>query len=689
MMESDREAVLSDPDPSGTGTYVCSTNSSSARWSAGLCAIYGVAETPADERAFLAMVHPEDRLRVEAETTARLACGAGTETRFRILRSDGDVRHLLDRATVERDAEGRLRVLRGVVVDITDHLAGPAPDAAARTFAALVEDAPTALLATDAALQITHASAPARRVLASLGPPVGRDLACALRTLWPESRARAALDSAWEALSGGAPPEGVWRPARVTLPDGRPGLVCHLLDPFDGSSGAAAPEPDAERLRLAGAATGIGFWDVHLPSSRLIWSHEMYDLLALPRGGPASVEMFLGFVIDEDRDRVRTAFQRSLADRTLFSEEFRIRRADGVERRLVGVGRVMWRAGEPPSRVIGVNYDVTEQRAAEAALRGRAEALRALIDGIVGLVGLTDAEGRLLEVNRPALMMGGATRESVIGRPVWNLVRHVDGSGSADMLRDAVREAAAGRVAGGELRLRAGDGSVRDVEFLAAPFSAEADDSARVILSGFDVTDRKRSEAQVRALLREMSHRAKNAYSLVAAIAGQVWRHHPETFFARFSERVAALSTAHDLVLRAAGSDGASLEDIVAAQLGPLDAGLSRIAVEGPAVVLRPEPAQALAMALHELGTNAVKHGALSVPEGRVTLSCTVEGDLFRLTWSERGGPAVRAPAREGFGTLVLGRLTEEQLDATCHSAWRPEGLRWTLEADSGAILVP
>lgn len=702
MKDANTAPLTAMPTVPGVGTYVWRADRDMVQWSMSLCAIYGVETPPSDEQAFLALVHPEDRPRVEAAVTAFLERGDSYENQFRILRPDGTVRHILDKATVERDAEGRMRVLHGISVDVTDQAAIQAQEATARTFATLIEDAPFGVYAVDADFRITHASASARRAFAAVRPTIGADLGDALRVLWPDAFAAEATARFRHTLATGEPfraPTLVeeradrgevesydWRLERVTMPDGRFGVVCHFYDLTDRHAEAQALREDEERVRLAGAAAGIGFWDVHLNTGRLEWSDEMYDLLGRERGGEASVDLFFEHVLKEDRDRARGAFERSITERTLFSEEFRIRRADGAVRHLVGRGRVMREEGAVPTRAIGVNYDVTERREAETALRAQAERLRALMDGVMALVGLLDAEGRLIEINQPTLELGGYRREDLLGRPPWETEWHTHDPESAAGYRDAILSAAGGEAKGGEVSVRMADGSLRDIQFLAAPFADNG--PARVVLSGFDVTDRKRADEHVRDLMREMSHRAKNAYALVLAIAKQVQRHSPDDFFPRFSERVTALSVSHDLVLEAAGPEGAPLGDLIEAQLRPIDEGARRIETNGPDITLNPDAAQALGMVLHELGTNATKHGALSVPEGRVILGWEVTGGQFRIEWRERGGPPPRPPEHKGFGTLVLGKLTERSLNVTCESDWQAKGLCWTLKGDVERLLT-
>jgi len=101
-----------------------------------------------------------------------------------------------------------------------------------------------------------------------------------------------------------------------------------------------------------------------------------------------------------------------------------------------------------------------------------------------------------------------------------------------------------------------------------------------------------------------------------------------------------------------------------------------RVAMSGPTIALPPQMAQSLTMTVHELATNAAKYGALSSPAGRVTIAWARNGkDQFALDWTEAGGPAIKAPTHQGFGTSLISTMVERQLVGTVAFDWRPEGL--------------
>ena len=197
-----------------------------------------------------------------------------------------------------------------------------------------------------------------------------------------------------------------------------------------------------------------------------------------------------------------------------------------------------------------------------------------------------------------------------------------------------------------------------------------------------DVTERKASEDHLRLLMRELTHRSKNLLAVIQSIARQTARHSGsiESFLDQFGARTQALATSHDLLVQESWY-GASLSELVRLQLGHyLNHRAPDITMEGPSIALKPEAAQSLGLALHELATNAAKYGALSTPSGRVAIEwrrlSPTEGSGLELIWTERGGPTVNAPTRRGFGSLVIEQNLARSLNADVELTFAPEGLR-------------
>ena len=203
-----------------------------------------------------------------------------------------------------------------------------------------------------------------------------------------------------------------------------------------------------------------------------------------------------------------------------------------------------------------------------------------------------------------------------------------------------------------------------------------------------DRTERKRAEERRALLVNELNHRVKNTLAVVQSLAAQTARGAPDlsAFAAAFQRRILALARAHDLLTREDWT-GAPLREVVRAGLAPfaLDAGRVDLSgCDGAEAVLPPGAAVTLAMAVHELATNALKHGALSVPEGRVSVGCRRAAPDSAdaapvLEWAERGGPPIAGPpAKRGFGLRLLDGGSAAQAGMGADLRFEPEGVRCT-----------
>lgn len=230
-----------------------------------------------------------------------------------------------------------------------------------------------------------------------------------------------------------------------------------------------------------------------------------------------------------------------------------------------------------------------------------------------------------------------------------------------------------------EFRVRRANGEVRWCIGTAAP---SVDASGRIVrVSGVtvDITDRKEAEELQVLLAREVDHRAKNALALVQSIIRLTRAGTVANYVDAVEGRIKALSRAHT-VLSLSRWQGADLGGLIEEELAPYrtsDAG--KITVEGPKILLQPTPAQTLALALHELATNAAKYGALSSIAGRIKVAWEMKSDRLEFRWGESGGPPAKAPASPGFGTRIILASIEGQLSGQASFDWRPEGLQCVL----------
>lgn len=197
-----------------------------------------------------------------------------------------------------------------------------------------------------------------------------------------------------------------------------------------------------------------------------------------------------------------------------------------------------------------------------------------------------------------------------------------------------------------------------------------------------EIAERRRAEEHQRLLMNELNHRVKNTLATVQSMGSQTLRTGRSLAEAResFVTRLMALSAAHNL-LTAERWESADLEDVVRLAVAPFDEPPGvRFEVRGPGVRLAAPNALGLAMALHELGSNAAKYGALSSDSGRVAVSWTLEGEtLVRFVWEERDGPPVAPPLRRGFGSRLIQEGLARELRGEVQMDYLPEGLRCEL----------
>lgn len=220
-----------------------------------------------------------------------------------------------------------------------------------------------------------------------------------------------------------------------------------------------------------------------------------------------------------------------------------------------------------------------------------------------------------------------------------------------------------------------------------------------VVCNFYDLSERQRYDEHIRYLMREVNHRSKNLLTVVLSMARQTARSSPPAeFIDRFSKRLYSLSGSQDLIVQG-NWGGVSFRDLVESQLQHLGEEMQakRIRIEGPEMVFTPTAAQGIGMALHELSTNALKYGSLSVPGGTVSILWdTVDnGRSFRIGWSEQGGPPVSPPQENGFGRTVIERMAGLSVGGTVELQYAPEGVQWELKAPldevvltGGAVLV-
>lgn len=228
----------------------------------------------------------------------------------------------------------------------------------------------------------------------------------------------------------------------------------------------------------------------------------------------------------------------------------------------------------------------------------------------------------------------------------------------------------------------------RYLDFIYQPISSASGETSGVFVQGHDVTEQRRAEEHQKLLINELNHRVKNTLSIVQALAMQSFGDGLDPALARrtFDARLNALSAAHNLLTTQNWESAVLLETVQTSVAATAGANASRFTLDGPDIPLPAQTAVSLAMAIHELCTNAIKYGALSNDSGTVDVRWTAtkaEAGLIDLqfVWKEQDGPAVETPARRGFGTRLIERGLSAELRSEVTVEFCPDGLKCTINA--------
>jgi two-component system, chemotaxis family, CheB/CheR fusion protein len=323
---------------------------------------------------------------------------------------------------------------------------------------------------------------------------------------------------------------------------------------------------------------------------------------------------------------------------------------------------------------VNMLIDISDRKRADADAERLASIVETSDDAIIS----KNLNGVITSWNRSAQRVFGYRAEEVIGKQVEILIPGDRMNEEAEII-ERIRRGE--RIERYDTVRRRKDGSLIDVSLTISPLK---DADGRIIGASKiarDITERKRAQEQQKLILNEMQHRIKNSLATIQAIATQTLNAHAKERDA-FIARLHALGSAHDL-LNSEAWERASLPAIVTKALEPFQERLhERITADGPADLwLDSTKSVVVAMALHELATNAVKYGALSNGDGHVSIlwERQPQTDRLKLIWQESGGPEVSPPKQTGFGTQLIARAFGGQLGRS-DLIFNPQGLSCTLE---------
>jgi PAS domain S-box-containing protein len=322
---------------------------------------------------------------------------------------------------------------------------------------------------------------------------------------------------------------------------------------------------------------------------------------------------------------------------------------------------------------VNMLVDISERKRAEEATQRLASIVDSSDDAIVS----KDLNGIITSWNKGAERIFGYMAEEIIGKSIKILIPP-DNQDEENTILERIRRGE--RIEHYETIRQRKHGSLISISLTVSPLRNTQGKIIGASKIARDITERKRSEAQITILAREAEHRAKNLLATVQATVNLSQSDTPEGLKHAIGGRIKALANVHRLFVETRWA-GADIQGLIKEELAPFtqDAG-KRVQIDGPKHLLEPVTAQVVAVTVHELATNAVKYGALSVPGGQVQVEWLREpkGRLV-LRWTEKGGPPVKPPTRTGFGTRAIEGLIRDQLKGEISLDWHAAGLACTI----------
>ncbi|HEX8571673.1 MAG TPA: PAS domain S-box protein [Allosphingosinicella sp.] len=374
---------------------------------------------------------------------------------------------------------------------------------------------------------------------------------------------------------------------------------------------------------------------------------------------------------------------RATRGETVSEARWRIRRPDGRDLVAIGSARPFYDSSGNQHGAILTLRDDSARHAAELGLAESEARFRTIADCAPAPVWVTGPNG-VEFANRAYSEFAMRPVEELLGHSWVGFVHEEDIPGIL-ALRSSAWET--GSPYAWEARFRRSDGEWLWIHASCAPrFGLDGKVQGYVGMA-VDVTESRRAEAELRdserhlrLMVDELNHRVKNTLAIVQGLAQQSFRGGgvSEEVRSSFEGRLAALAAAHDLLTRRSW-EGAELGELVVAVVAAHRS--DRVAIDGPPLELSPKLAVTLALALHELCTNAVKYGALSVPGGRVSIAWECKPDRLALRWRESGGPPVAEPRRRGFGTRMIERALASETGGRARLEFRRAGVVCEIEA--------
>jgi PAS domain S-box-containing protein len=400
------------------------------------------------------------------------------------------------------------------------------------------------------------------------------------------------------------------------------------------------------------------------------------------------------FVVALPRALVRTGLGAALAQGTaavlgllLFGALLGLAAARKIDRAVRNLAAAANPKSGPALKRSGLkDIDAVGEALAKARieLQESQERYRRVFEQTSDLVITADLAQIITDCNPAAAAAVGVPREQAIGRGISEFISRQDFERTTGKLRQKIEEGGTTRY---DVSVRSSSGGWLYWEINSGLINDAEGNPVGLHVVGRDVTDRRRAEDHQRLLVNELNHRVKNTLAIVQGLAQQTFKptSSPEEARLSFDARLAALAAAHNLLTRQSWESAYLEETLLTAIEATAGPRASQVELRGPQVKLTPQTSVSVAMAAHELCTNAVKYGALSTDTGRVTVEWSIaeaSGELrLHLEWTESGGPPVAPPMRRGFGSKLIERGLASELRGTCNIEFLRTGVRCTLDA--------
>ncbi|WP_207461120.1 PAS domain S-box protein [Azospirillum sp. SYSU D00513] len=458
-------------------------------------------------------------------------------------------------------------------------------------------------------------------------------------------------------------------------------MIGAMLDVTERKAAEAALRESAAALETRLNALPQMVWSTLPDGHHDFYNDRWYEFTGVPHRATDGAG-WAGIVHPDDRDQSWAAWRHSLATGIPYQVEYRMLHRSGEYRWMLGRALPIRGPDGAITRWMGTSTDIDELKRTADELRRTSALLRLIGDSTPDMIYAKGRDSRLLYAN--------AAIQRILDRPLDRIIGHSDLDWAPDrreaeaIIANDRRVMETGDTFDVDEAFTGPDGRTRYFRSVKSPLRDASGAIIGLVGLTSDMTARRQAEERERLLAREVDHRAKNMLAVVQSLIQLTRADDVAALKQAVSGRIQALARAHTL-LAASRWEGVDIARLAEEELAPF-AGRDgrRVAARGPAVRLKPDAAQTLALVLHELATNAAKYGALSADGGRLDVEWRLRpdasgspggGERLELDWREGGGPAAAPPSRRGFGSTLIRTGVEHQLHGEVAMDWRAEGL--------------